>query len=189
MHSVVNCIRLVAGAVLWTSFIPIGVAQSENRADDARQRLVSAPKQQAFADSKNLYRQKDFVRADTVLNAANNKPAGSSQWYLESGYALSRLAFEFSYGGDAESAQAAALRALVALDQARQKSGPKDSPAELANIHELMGTLYERLLGDRVKAETNYATAVALAPKSGQAPALLEKLRAAKIEEQRKGRK
>lgn len=147
---------------------------------------AAAATQLAFVNSKALFAAKNFAQAEVALETGNKQKPGTPQWNVESGFGLLRMAFDFQGKGDGPTAVVAAQRALVQLTQAKQKFSGKDNPAEIANQYELAGIIYEQLLGDRNAAETNYAMAASLAPKSGQAASLLAKLRAAKAEEQKK---
>jgi tetratricopeptide (TPR) repeat protein len=142
-------------------------------------------KEQAFVQSRALFRVGDIEHAQAMLVAGNRHGSGTFQWHVESGYGLMRVAIWCREKGDGHAAIAVAERALQQFAQATQKAGSRHS-GELANLYELVGRLYEDLLGHRDAAEAAYERAVDLAPGFGQAPSLLAQLRAGKAEEQRK---
>jgi len=150
---------------------------------------VAATKQLAFANSKALFQSANLDLAEATLVAANQRPPGTAQWNAESGFSLTRMAFELHGSGNGPLAVAVAQRALRQLASATQKYTTADNPAKVANVYEGIGFIDEQLLGDFAGAEQNYAAAVRLSPGTGQAARLLARLRQTATEEAKRNGK
>ena len=144
---------------------------------------------QAFENARAFFASKDYQRGEAALLASNRSKAGTARWNVESGAALVRVAFMFQNNGDGQTAVEAARRSAQYLTQAIRKLDSQSQAAELASAHELLGQVYEQLLGDAVAAETEYTAAVVLAPDHGQAQSLLRKLQASRANDEGRNHK
>jgi tetratricopeptide (TPR) repeat protein len=171
------CLSFLLGA---TALLP-----AQQTATNRDQSLPPAlrKKEQAFADSDAHFRAHNYKEAEAILFAANQAASGTPQWHHESGAALMRVAFGFHAQADANTATDVARHALAHLQQADQAYDSNADPAEVANENELMGFLFENLLGDRAAAKRCYQKAVKLSPQTGHAAELLDTILRTEAEE------
>lgn len=139
-------------------------------------------KETAFENSKGLFAAHNYAAALTTLEAGNLRTPGSAEWNLETGGGLIRAALNFQQTGDVTTAQAIANLALQQLSGAEGLFGAATPASEKANEKELVGYVYQHLLGEPEVAETYYQAAVNLSPNSGEAPLFLAQLKQAAAE-------
>jgi hypothetical protein len=132
-------------------------------------------KRLARTSSLPLFAARSFSEGEAILEAANMQPAGTPQWHVESGFELEQVAFAIRAQGDAATAVLVAQLALGHLGQADQNF-PGASPADVANEKEIIGYIYQSLLGDETTAAQYYQAAVSLSPNTGNSAWLLAQI-------------
>lgn len=105
--------------------------------------------------------------ADVRVARDSKSRRNSAEWHEEKAMDLLRVAFAAQESGDMKTAQTAAKLTLVQLDKLERLS--KDDSARLASIHELRGTIRERLVGDSDMAAGEYKKALERKPDSTSA--------------------
>lgn len=135
-------------------------------------------KQNAVMSSAPLFAAHNFAAAAAAVEAANLAAPGTCSWHLESGYSLLQLATYFHNQHDATTVAGIATLALDQFILAEAQFPAAMQAKDISSEKETVGYIYEKLLGDRVTAQTYYAKAVALNPNNQAAVANLARLTA-----------
>lgn len=130
----------------------------------------------ALAKAKLLARTGNILAAEREMTANSRFREGTSEWYVDAGEKLSRLAGEVARTGERASVSALANNALQHLEKA---DTPNLSKARRAAIKQAAGRIHEELRGDYASALSSYGAAVKENPADKTAVAAFERLREA----------
>lgn len=133
-------------------------------------------KLQGFLSSLSYFSSGNLAQGEAVLEQPNVQQPGTASWHTESAVGLVHVVHYFVNTGNRPLAYSIAKLALGHLQTADQGYTAASNAAEVANEKELQGMLYEQFFSDRATAETFYAAAVALSPKTGLAASALLRL-------------
>jgi hypothetical protein len=145
-----------------------------------------AAKHAAFQNSAVLFTNHNFVAGEAALEAGNLQRPGTVGWNVESGTALLKMAIYFRSQRDPVATNALLRLALNQFGMAENHYTSASKPSDIAVEKQIVGYIYENMLGNRVEALGFYKQAAALDPKNVEATNAMVRLSRSLAEEAKK---